>query len=120
MKYYDGSLTLEEEFKHATEDHKCQVIMYSISKFPELENHKLLKKTFENLVIKPIEGHEHLTYNQLKTYWIEDDIEERDRNGETGLYDKVYELCWEKAKDVMREDPLFFEDQLNEDDDDED
>ena len=92
-------LTLEQEFELKKEEHKCTIIMYTLIKYKDTIYDSRYFKRYKNMPVKLIEGYENI-YNedQTRAYRVEEDITNRDANGEKGLYDKVYEFCWRRAK----------------------
>lgn len=102
-------VSMEQEFEKIKLEHKRQTIMTVLIKFFDegIYNHKYFKK-YKNMEVTFIEGHEQeFNFIQTKAFRVEEDIEERTANGEDDLFDKVYEMCWKKLRDVISEDKTF-------------
>lgn len=98
--------TLEQEFEKVKEYHKTGVIYEALIGYPELYKNRLLK-FYANLNPNDIElkeledSNEELEDRTKKAYIVELHLISRERNGEKGIYNKVYELCWKKIRKLI-------------------
>ncbi len=99
-------LTLEKEFERVKKYHKTGVIYEALMGHPELYDNRLLK-FYKNLDPNEIEvkelddsDEEYEDYTK-KAYIVELHLISRERKGEKGIYNKVYELCWKKIRKLI-------------------
>lgn len=105
----DKDLTLEQEFEKRKSDHKSQIIMYVLIRLSHTIYDSKYFKEYKDMPIEQVEGYENKFDDiQLRAFQVESDIENRDKSGEKGLYNRVYEFCWKKARNLMVENIVVY------------
>ena len=97
-------ITLEQEFEQRKADHKSQMIMYTLIKLSDSIYDSRIFKRYKNMEAIPIEGAENKYSDiEVRAYRVEEDLCNRAANGESSIYDKAYEFCWRRAKNLIVE-----------------
>ena len=89
-------ITLEQEFNDIKETHMMKVIFSSILHDENIFRTKYFRSYKNFPVERKYEEEDYYSDNEVRAMRIEEDIFNRTENGETGLYQEVYEFCWKK------------------------
>ena len=84
--------TLEQEFREYKEHHIYEMSVSALIMCKGIYNHPLLKD-YKDL---KLEGDE-------KAYYVMNDLFKRAQHGEAELYYEVYEMCWKKVRNKIKD-----------------
>ena len=94
-------MTLEKEFVKRVEVHKYQMIASALILYEEdgIYNHYLLKKKYGDNIMS--------TRGTDRGFYVADELEANAKRGGQKTYDKIYEMCWNRMKKVIKDDKAY-------------